>query len=138
MESFSVPCACCSIPFAVTGLPEDKFGQHRCSHCEDHTADTLSSEVEMLRDHESRRTAQLNMVWGHVRKVMRENEDLREADSRRREQVAAALEDRGRYREVVNEIADLHDARLAADACSCGAQACEVALIVSQVTQSRR
>ncbi len=78
----------------------------------------------MLRDHQGHLVDAVNKARHMTRETKRENARLAEIDKSRREQVAAALQARDRFRGVVEALQQTHI--LDKGGCACGQKDCDV------------
>ena len=117
-------CDCCRVEFLWKGTKEALVGPSICRLCEAHSVETPEQELRKLRDHETALVAAVEVARRMTRETKQENSYLLDENKEARRQVAAALQNRDRYRRVVDTLRQTH--LLDKGKCTCGQNDCDV------------
>lgn len=97
-------CQCCGAEHAWSASPEMLHWQPPCSACEKHDMSTPEGELDALREHHQRLPALLVTAREMTRAAKRAEAKALEDSRVRGRQVAAALDSRDRYKEIVEAV----------------------------------
>lgn len=129
-------CVCCKIEFLWKGPPSEYAVPQRCQPCHSHSYDTADAELAALREHSTRLPTLLEHARQMTRKAHSERDRARTEVQESRRQVAAALQTRDKWREIVDAITSEHYG--VGKACACKSTNCNVPEIVETIRESHR
>lgn len=133
-------CPCCHAEHAWRASPQMLGQTPPCKACESHDLTTPAGELAALREHQQRLPELVAIARRITREAKAAEAHWKEECRAKGRQVAAALRERNKWREIAQAVEEDHRAEKVGGAlvCSCRTKDCRVGPTIEQVRDDQR